>query len=94
MHPKHQQLPPIVHQRPRIAHFPQFCFRRRGRTLTVISESQVRLYSLFSRFSMLVCPCCSLTLPIRLGSLRSPGTRSIARSARCHRGQGVLVRHW
>jgi hypothetical protein len=84
--PEHQFLPPISHHNSPISHFPQFCFHRRDRALTVVSVFQVCSCSLLSCFSILRFSWCSSTPPIGLGPLRSPGTRSIARGARCHRG--------
>jgi hypothetical protein len=69
---------------------PKSIFRHRERGLAVVSSSQVRSYSLLFRFSVLVCPWCSPTLPIKLGTLRLPGTRWIVRWSHGHCGQSAV----
>jgi hypothetical protein len=69
---------------------PKSAFRHRERGLVVASSSQVLSCPLLFRFSVLMCPRCSPTPPIRLGPLRSPGPRRVVRCARCHRGQSEL----
>jgi hypothetical protein len=85
--PKHHHLPSIVHQSLRIAHFPQIGFPPPWKTLTVASALQVRSCSLFTRFSTLMCSGYSLTQPINLEPIRSPGTLWIVPGLRGHREQ-------
>jgi hypothetical protein len=51
--PEHPFLPPISHHNSPISHFPQFCFHRCNRALTVVSVFQVCSCSLLSCFSIL-----------------------------------------
>jgi hypothetical protein len=91
--PTHQLLPQIVHQRPRISYFPQYCFYHRRDTLTAASLFQVNSSSPIVCSSILKFSSSSSTPLIELDHRGSPGTRCSFDCPRCHRGQNHLGSH-